>query len=239
MAQPDELTEPHAAASVDVSPSRTIAVFAALGVLTGVLSYLAATYANPESLRFSFLPFGQERAAAPLLPGVIFGVLVAAACRHYGSKHTPMLALVVLLTTVAWILAYDITIKADSAIGDLRKTSDTIAAVSQSGAGAAERLRRLWHDLVPQIPLGGPISFGLGGFVGGFGTALAVATANARFRGARGWLFTLAVATFFGAIEKVYDLMGDFGLLVLFAVWQAAVIATIVHALGRQPVHPR
>ena len=40
-------------------------------------------------------------------------------------------------------------------------------------------------------------------------------------------MLTLLVATALGAIEKVYDLMGEAGLLALFVVWQSAVIASI------------
>lgn len=213
---------------------RSVVVFASLGLLSGVLCYFAVGYVDLEPLHFSLFPFGQRQTAAPILPGIIFGVLVAAACRHYGSRRLPLLVLAIAFTTAAWILAFDVTIKADSMIGDLRKTSDTIAAASQSGGAYAEAPGERWRNLVPQLALGGTISFGLGGLVGGFGTALAVAAANARFRDARSWLLTLAVATFFGAIERVYDLMGDIGLLVLFAAWQAAVIATIAHGLGKR-----
>jgi len=158
--------------------------------------------------------------------------------RHYGSKRWPLLALAVVSTTAAWIMAYDVTIKADSAIGDLRKTSDTVAVLSQEGSANADSLRERWRDLVPQVALGGPISFALGGLVGGFGTALAVALANPRFRRPRDWLLTLAVATFFGDIETLYDLMGDAGLLAMFVAWQAAVIASIDHGLGKDDASP-
>jgi hypothetical protein len=153
--------------------------------------------------------------------------------RHYGSKRWHLLAQAVVLTTVAWIAAYDVTIKADSTIGDLRMTSDTIAVLSQPGGGSAATLRERWRDLLPQVRLGGPISFALGGLVGGFGTALAVAIANARFRRGGDWLLTLAVATFFGAIEKLYDVLGDAGMLAMFVAWQTAVIASIARGLAR------
>jgi hypothetical protein len=70
--------------------------------------------------------------------------------------------------------------------------------------------------------------------VGGLGTCFAVALANPRFRRPGVWLLTVLIATALGAIEKVYDLLGDDGLLAMFVLWQAAVIASIAWALGRE-----
>jgi predicted membrane protein len=78
---------------------RDILVFAALGVASGLISWLAGNVLSPDWLRFSFIPFGWHSSAAPVVPGLVFGVLVAACCRHYGTKDWWALIGAVLVTT--------------------------------------------------------------------------------------------------------------------------------------------
>jgi hypothetical protein len=202
--------------TIDPSQRRSILLFAALGMVSGALSYLAGKYASPDVLRFSlFFGWGYGGGGpAPILPGVIFGLLVAACCHRFGGKHPALLIVAVLLTTAAWILAWDATVEVDGYLEHLGEPSAMGVLTSSAFRGTA--------------------SFAVGGLVGGLGTCLAVATANARFRRLEHWLLTLAVATFFGAIEQVYDLLGEAGLLALFVAWQAAVIASIARALVLQ-----
>jgi hypothetical protein len=223
------------------SQRRSILVFAALGVLTGVLSYLAGKYAGAEVLRFSFWPFGQRTGAAPILPGVMFGLLVAACCRAFGSRDRLLLVVAVLMTSAAWIVAWDLTVKADSRLGNYHELSDLFATLSgpEQGPDVAPRVDvPAVRGSMEKLPFAGAISFGLGGLVGGSGTCLAVALAHPRFRRREScvgaWLLTLLVATALGAIEPLYDLMGEAGLLALFVLWQSGVIASIAHALGRE-----
>jgi hypothetical protein len=226
-----------AATRSGTSQRRTILLFAALGVLTGVLSYLAGKYATAEVLRFSFWPFGQRTGAAPLLPGVMFGLLVAGCCRVFGSRNWLLLVVAVLMTSAAWIVAWDLTVKADSRLGNYHELSDLFATLSgpEQGPDVAPRVDMpAVRGSMEKLPFAGVISFGIGGLVGGSGTCLAVALANRRFRRPRVWLITLLVATVLGAIEPLYDLMGEAGLLALFVLWQSGVIASIAHALGRQ-----
>jgi hypothetical protein len=229
--EPEVAAQPVAAAPPPASPShhRTILIFAALGVLTGVLSYLAGKYVNADLLRFSFVPFGQRESAAPILPGVIFGLLVAGCCWRFGSRGGWLrLAEAVLVTTAAWILAYDATVRADSWFGSVRDLTDVITDLSRPDAAPGAQVE------VHKLPFSDAISFGTGGLVGGLGTCFAVALANPRFRRPGAWLLTVLIATALGAIEKVYDLLGDDGLLAMFVLWQAAVIASIAWALGRE-----
>jgi hypothetical protein len=193
-----------------------ILLFAVLGMASGALSYLAGQYASPDVLRLSlFFGWGYgDGGPPPILPGIIFGLLVAACSYRFGGKHPALLVVAVLLTTAAWILAWDVTVQVDGYLQHL-------PTASAAGLLASNAFR-------------GTISFAVGGFVGGLGTCLAFAIANARFRRLEHWLLTLTVATFFGAIEQVYDLLGDVGLLALFVAWQAAVIASIARALVLQ-----
>jgi hypothetical protein len=198
--------------TIDPSQRRLILLFAVLGMASGALSYLAGQYASPDVLRFSlFFGWGfSDGGPAPILPGIIFGLLVAACSYRFGGKHPALLVVAVLLTTAAWILAWDVTVQVDG------------------------YLEHLPTALLASNAFRGTISFAVGGLVGGLGTCLAVAIANPRFRRLEHWLLTLTVATFFGAIEQVYDLLGDVGLLALFVAWQAAVIASIARALVLQ-----
>lgn len=231
-------TEPDPAGRTHSGPSqgRSILAFAALGVLTGVLSWLAGKYANPEVLRFSFWPFGQATGAAPILPGVVFGLLVGSCCRAFGSRDWLKLAVALLMTTAAWIAAWDLTAKADSRLGNFHELADLFATQSnpEQGPDIAPRVdMAAVRGSMEKLPFRNTISFGIGGLVGGFGTCLAVALANARFRRPGAWLLTLLVATILGALEPLYDLMGEAGLLALFVLWQSAVIASIARGLAR------
>jgi hypothetical protein len=196
--------------AIDPSQRRLVLLFAVLGMVSGALSYLAGKYASPDVLRFSlFFGWGYGGGGpAPILPGIIFGLLVAACSHRFGAKHPALLVVAVLLTTAAWILAWDVTVQVDGYLEHLRDTS-------AAGLPTSSAFR-------------GTVSFTVGGLVGGLGTC---PIANARFRRLEGWLLTLVVATFFGAIEQVYDLLGEVGLLALFVAWQAAVIASIARAL--------
>jgi hypothetical protein len=212
------------------SPGRVgILVFALLGALSGLISWIAASYLGSEWLRFSFIPFGWRSGAAPIMPGIVFGLLVAACCNHYGGKDKIGLALAVLVTIAAWILAYDLTVLADERIGGLRRTSeimDVLAGREVGGNGSAT---------ANGFVLGSALSFGLGGLIGGAGTARAAAAAHPAMRRGSAFALTVAVGTLFGAIEKVYDFFGgELGLILLFVCWQAAVIASIARGLSRE-----
>jgi hypothetical protein len=160
--------------------SRLILMFAALGVLTGTLSYLTYQYSlNQNFFRLSFL--GLVGAEAPILPGVIFGVLVGGSIYRFGLKDRFLLLLTVLLVTVTRTLAHDIAVSAHSSI-------------TQSGTSEVR-------------PLADTISFGIGGLVGGFGTCLAVAIGSPRFRRFDWWLFTLFVAVLSASTVVVYELL--------------------------------
>jgi hypothetical protein len=191
---------------IDAAHRRDILVFAALGIISGILSFVSARYI--DFYHFSFFPTAAYRASAPILPGIIFGLLVAGCARHFAGKDRLSLLLAVLLTAAAWILAFDLASQADFSFGP---------QVTSEARGA--------------------IACGIGGLVGGLGTCIAVALANPRFRRLKPWLLTVLIATFFGAIERVYELFSglfdDAALFALFVAWQTAVIASIARGLGR------
>jgi hypothetical protein len=191
---------------IDAADHRDILVFAALGIISGILSFVSARYI--DFYHFSFFPTAAYRASAPILPGIIFGLLVAGCARHFAGKDRLSLLLAALVTAAAWILAFDLASQADFSLGP---------QVTSEARGA--------------------ISCGIGGLVGGLGTCVAVALANPRFRRLEACLLTVLVATLFGAIERVYELFSglfdDAALFALFVAWQAAVITSIAHGLRR------
>jgi hypothetical protein len=190
---------------------RIVLAFAALGAVSGVLSWLASQYVQVETLR---MPFSSRLVAGPLHPGIVFGIFVAGGCWWFGrAKPHKLLALklfgVVAITTAAWIAAW--------------------IAVLAAGA-------RL--DFVPQA-LGEPVCFALGGLTGALGTCLAVALAAPAFRRPSRWLLTLVAATLAGGFTPLYSWLHAFGTLALFVLWQAAVMAAIAHVLAGAQSPPR
>jgi hypothetical protein len=95
---------------VPVAPTsrwRVVLAFAALGAVSGVLSWLAGKYLQLDVLR----PTGRSL-APPIQPGIVFGLLVAGCCHWFAHAHPLRLAGAVLVTTMAWIAAWTATLAA-------------------------------------------------------------------------------------------------------------------------------
>jgi len=228
-------TDSNAAATKPVagSPQRAMLIFAGWGILSGIACYFAVKYLiDIKVLRLSFYPFGQHEGAAPIPPGIIFGLVVADCVRHFGVRSWLMFLLVVLVTTAAWIAAYDATVWADMQIGKYRDAIDTLDTLSRTAeqpgqpAPGATPTTGWWR-------FGETLSFGLGGLIGGFGTWLAAALAHPRARRAGALIITLVLATVLGATFDLTDRLGDAGIAVFFAIWQAAVAASLARELAR------
>jgi hypothetical protein len=86
---------------------RRLTSFAIAGVASGVLTFFAAKYIP---FRFSFVmtPLRFD-AGAPIMSGVVFGILVASCNWVFGLRDKIMLVALVVFTTIAWVLAYDLT----------------------------------------------------------------------------------------------------------------------------------
>jgi hypothetical protein len=225
---------PAAAPPAGASPWRAILIFAALGAISGVLSYLLGTSLDFKFLHFSFIPFGPYESAAPIVPGVVFGVLIAACCWWFGSKSPVLLVLAVLVTTAAWILAYDSTVKADAQFGQQHREWELFRSLQiDQRQGEATPVTPPAASRALDPALGQSLSFAIGGLIGGLGTCLAVALALPRFRRPAAWIVPVLLATIVGAVEPMLDIIRDGGLLALFVLWQAAVMAAIGHALAQ------
>jgi len=90
---------------------RVVLAFAALGAVSGVLSWLAGKYLQLDVLR----PSGRSL-APPIQPGIVFGLLVAGCCRWFVPVRPLRLAGAVLVTMMAWIAAFTATLAAGAQI---------------------------------------------------------------------------------------------------------------------------
>jgi TIR domain-containing protein len=222
----------------DPTRTRTILAFALLGVVTGLLTYLAFKYPL-RSLGFSFAVAQDDftRPNTPV-PGVIFGFLVAAAAYWYGTRDRLLLLVALGFTAVAWILAHDSTyvvydqLRKFQKPASISRDAETPDREKGTDSGWDEALLTLTKEEL-QIPYLMGMSGIVGGLVGGFGTVLGVSIANRRFRRFESWVTTIAVAAVLGgALLEAARLAEIFGLLPLFVGWQAAVIALIASRLA-------
>ena len=220
----------------DPTRTRTILAFALLGVVTGLLTFLAYRYPF-RPLAFSFV-VPQDKFSRPStpLPGIIFGFLVAAAAYWYGTRDRLLLLVALGFTVVAWTLAFDATYVTYDRLAQFQKPAsisrDAETPDSEKGADSEpdKPLILVKEDL--QIPYLAGMSGIVGGLVGGFGTVLGVSIANRRFRRLESWVTTIAIAAVLGTLLEAARFGETFGLLTLFVVWQSAVIALIASRLA-------
>jgi TIR domain len=230
---------------LDRSRSRSILILALLGIASGVLSYLSIRFA-PEFLKFSFLIQSYEKSGAEpttVVPGVIFGALVALCVYHYGVRDKFLLSVAVLFTTIAWILAYDSTSLVYAQLAQFKKATEAVTSIppasddatSEPAAGTEQNESSDAPTPKPgseYIPYLASISGLVGGLVGGLLTIFGVTIANPAFRRVDSWVTTLFVATALGMLLEVVRFGEDIGFLTLFAVWQPAVIASIARGMA-------
>jgi hypothetical protein len=176
---------------------RTNIIVAALGAATGFLTFVQLTE-YPDFLRVSTFAAGLS-----IIPGVLFGALLAAISFRAGAP-SPLGAIVtIVVTTFAWVAATD------------------------AGTFLGASLERPLGS-----PLNLVIAGLAGGFVGGLLTVLGVAAANARFRNVRRMLVTIIVATALGPLLALGGDQMERLLWVLFMAWQAAVAVSVNEGLS-------
>src|SRR5262249_40843904 len=149
------------------------------------------------------------------LPGLIFGLLVAAAAYWYGTRDRLLLLVALAFTIVAWTLAYDSTFVVYDRLYQFQKPApisrDAEAADSEKVIDSEPDKKLKEEDL--HIPYLGGLSGIVGGLVGGFSTVLGVSIANRRFRRLESWVTTIAVAAILGTLLEVVRFGETFGLL--------------------------
>lgn len=217
--------------------TRPMLLFAGFGLVTGLLTYLTIQFA-PKFLTFSFLITPQQYGPTPvtIIPGVLFGFLVAACIYRHGVVDRFLLSVVIAVTTLAWVVAYDATVTANLSLGEFRKTvseAKTPASAAATGQKAEDNLgiQPTSSPYTQPMPVMFALSGMVGGFVGGLITIIGVSIAAPGFRRLESWVITLAVSTVFGALLEVGTL-STLGFLLLFAGWQSAVITTIARGLA-------
>ena len=232
----------------DRSRSRSIGMFALLGLGTGMLSDLAFEFPIRPLMVSFFIKSGPD--PTTVLPGAIFGLLVAACTWWYGTRDRFLLFVAFALTVLAWILAYDFTVVVNAQLGQFKKplqiSSNAEPASSAENAPArgdatadgdkaeSEETPRQEAQYLPFLT---GMSGIVGGLVGGFVTIFGVSIANQRFRRFEFWMTTILVAGVLGALLELARLEQHLAFFVLFTLWQAAVISLIARgmAAGDEP----
>ena len=222
----------------DPTRTRAILAFALLGAITGLLTYLVYRYPfKPLMFSFGITPDKFDRPTTPL-PGMIFGCLVAVATYWYGTRDRLLLLVTLGFTVVAWILAFESTVVTYDQLHQFQKPASTsrdaepASTDSEKGTDSEpdKPLILVKEDL--HIPYLAGMSGIVGGLVGGFVTVFGVSISNRRFRRLESWATTIAVATLLGVLLEAARFLESFGLVILFVVWQAAVIALIASRLA-------
>lgn len=233
---------------------RYLAYFAIGGLVSGVLSYFTMSVPYP---RISILqagggfPPGQQPDTA-IVPGIIFGILVAGCNWMFGLREKVPLVALVVFTTIAWVLAFNSTL---TVFDQLSGYSKQVAAVpaepgpSDAQPEAVDPAHRLTSDAqsaepvepqtrVETVPFSGAISGFVGGLIGGTVTVFGISVANRRFRRVQDLMQVVVAATVLGGLVQLIILTqakSGWAFLLLFVAWQTTVIVLIANALAANP----
>ncbi|MGQ0676255.1 MAG: hypothetical protein ACT4N4_09250, partial [Rhodospirillales bacterium] len=201
---------------------------AALGAATGILSWLATAYlpylrGHAGTVLFDPIIHGERFNYESILPGFFFGGLVAWCCHRYGARDRLLLGLAAAVTVVAWLAAHDLSRLAYSELTSYSKeiTQDRPAP----GVNDPSTRKKMEKRLPYVLGLAGIA----GGAIGGLGTAFAVSIAHRGFRRIESLGLAVIVAAMLGTLLELIFLEW----LLLLAVWQSAVIATIARGLAQ------
>ncbi|WP_375787696.1 toll/interleukin-1 receptor domain-containing protein [Bradyrhizobium sp. Pha-3] len=205
--------------------------FAVLALFSVVGSYITVRYAT-SVLQYSFVDSGPT-GGVTILPGVIFGLVIATCNFIFGVKDRFQLALVVAVTAAAWIAAYDASSVTLQSLGQYSKAVAT-AAADTSTADTATTPAAEARDTLGNNPFMGYVIGCVGGAVGGGITILGVLLTNPGFRRLDSvvvnWIAAIAAGAVYGAIVKFPDWLAW---LVLFGVWQPIFILAMARGFPR------
>jgi hypothetical protein len=201
-------------------------VLAILALLSAIGCYFAYDH-SPRMLR-------QYIGDVPIWPGVIFGVVVAICDEIFGLKDRFQLALVVVVTALGWVAAYS-TSEATFALLDQyskpiasqSSTSDTSSSTDQPTDDTATTVdvpARPTSERFSSSSIVGYVVGLVGGAVGGAITILGLVLTNPGFRKLESVVVCWVTATIVGS--AAFGIFFNF-LLMLFAIWQIAVVLTI------------
>jgi len=219
---------------------RRLALFAVAGLVSGVLSYFACYI---PYLTITILQT-KDAARMTIVPGIIFGILVAGCNWMSGLREKVLLVALIAFTTIAWVLAFDSTLIIYQQLTGYQKvilnsvapaepeSTDAAAEPQSLDATPAERQKEIEH-----LPFSGAISGFVGGLVGSMVTVSGISVANRRFRRMQDLLPVIVAATILGGLVELITMSdaSSWTFLLLFVAWQTAVIVLIANALGANP----
>src|SRR5262249_50519643 len=194
-------------------------LFAALAAVSAFLCYLSITLAR-ETLAFSFVSSDK----VTIIPGLIFGTVVAACSRWFETRSVLQLALIIALTTVGWIAAVDAAMMTIDPVSDYQKAIFGPLPFLENDDGDSR--------IAPYM---GGLA---GGAVGGAFTILGLSIGGQSIRRLGAWAWAWGNATLAGAAVGLLAFRYDRSYLVLFLVWQIAVIIAIVRGLSAHNAQP-
>jgi hypothetical protein len=181
-------------------------------------SLLAAAGAVFSALLSHYLPGPFTVFEGAVLPGVYFGLVLAAALYLFGGRNPFAIAGVTLLIVIVWIAALQSTLHIHEAI------MQSMRDATKSGAGP-------FTQTVPYVLA---VSGLCGGLIGSVGTTFALSLVCPELRNLATWSRTIFIGTFAGLLLEIPNL----GLLPLFLVWQASVAASLAHDIVPRVKYP-
>ena len=204
--------------------------FVVLALFSVVGSFITVRYATGV-LQYSFVD-STPTGGITILPGVIFGLVIASCNFIFGVKDRFQLALVVAVTAAAWIAAYDASSVTLQSLGQYSKAVATAAA--DAGTADTTATPAEVRDTLGNNPFMGYVIGSVGGAVGGAITILGVLLTNPGFRRLDSvvvnWIAAIAAGAVYGAIVKFPDWLAW---LVLFGVWQTTFILAMARGFPR------
>ncbi len=214
------------------SRGRSVMPFLALALASAVACTLAVKYAT-GILQYSFVDSGPA-GGITILPGLIFGLVVATCNFIFGIRDRFQLALVVAITAAAWIAAFDASSVTLQSLGQYSRAVNTPPDAAASIADTTTEPAAEVRDTLSNNPFMGYLIGGVGGAVGGAITLLGVILTNPGFRRLDSvvitWLAAIAAGTVYGAVVKFPDWLGW---LVLFGLWQPAFVLAMARGFPR------
>jgi hypothetical protein len=182
-------------------------------------SLLTAAAAVFSALLSNYLPGPFTVFEGAVLPGVYFGVVVAAALYLFGGRSLLAIAGVMLVIVIVWIAALQGTIHIHEALLQ----------------GMRDQAKGSTGPLTQTAPYVLAISGLLGGLIGSAGTTFAVSLICPELRNVATWARTIILGTLAGLLLEAPS---QVGLLPLFLVWQAAVAASLAYGIVPRVNYP-
>lgn len=201
------------AATIPKPPKRfrAVTIMAGVGILTGLISSLPSPL--PE-VRLEEPAFLINAKGIPLHAGIAFGSGLAVMLWLWVSRDLGKCLLALALTIVGWLVA-------------VNTANDVMSAVVSSGLFGTAEGAKANREVVGWVLAGF-----VGGAIGAGLTAFGAGIAADAIRRPEAWALIVATGALFGLL--LYPAAHWNTIVPLFVPWQAAVAASIAHALTRR-----